>query len=64
MGLDELTDVINTACLVGETKFEVLEVLGPVSSLCGTATEENIFKEVEKTNSVQLEVEYSKTCYN
>ena len=47
MGLDELTDVINTACLFGETKFEVLEVLGPVSSLCGTATEENIFKEVE-----------------
>ena len=41
-----------------------LEVLGPMNSLCGTATEENIFKEAKKTNSVQLEVEYSRTCYN
>ena len=36
-------------CLFGETKFEVLEVLGPMNSVCGTATEENMFKEVEKT---------------
>lgn len=48
----------------GNDEFELNEELAPMNSVCGTTTNENIFKEVQKKmNLVQAEVESAKMYY-